>query len=80
MARKKDATRFPFIIFVFILFGFMTFRKRPELKREAKEPLMFPRISRKPGRRISIPGINKILSVWIARIVPEIKPIIIHMI
>lgn len=74
MANRKEADKFPLIIFVLNLFGFIMPKDKPELSLEANVPLIFPLISRNPGRRISIPGIKRILFVYIARKVPAIRP------
>lgn len=74
MANTKEASKLNFTILVFIFLGLITPKNKPELSLEAKEPLMFPRISRKPGSSINIAGIKIILSAKIARIVPAIRP------
>jgi len=74
IANKKEARILPLTIFVFVLFGLTTPRNNPDVNRADNEPEIFPLISKKPGRRISIPGIRSNLFVYTARIVPAISP------
>ena len=74
IANKKEDIKFPLIILVLYLFGFINPRNKPELNLEANDPLIFPLISKNPGSKIRIPGIRSNLSVYTTINVPAIKP------
>ena len=73
-ASEKLAIKFPLIILVKYSVGLTMPRNSPELSLDAKVPLIFPLISKNPGKRISIPGINKNFSPCDAIAVPAIIP------
>ncbi len=75
---KKEAVMFPLTILEFDFSGLITLRNNPELILADNEPEMFPRISKNPGRRINIPGINSNLSMYNAIRVPTNNPEIIE--
>ena len=66
IVRKIEAKIFPFNIFLFtfdFIFESITPRKSPELNLYASGPLIFARISKNPGRIISMLGMRRIFLV-----------------
>ena len=74
MTRIIEATIFPLRILFFLILGFKAPKKSPELSLAEIDPLIFPLISRKPGKRMNIPGIKYILSTYKASNRPATKP------